>query len=91
MEKPQAVIQGLSRDGDKGQEPHLSHHPAETSEGVPAAGRARGPADFVVVKQGKGRDPVCDQDSLERVHLWETTGTVTGDAVFLLPFCHIDG
>lgn len=77
--------------GIQEQEPHLSHDPAETSEGVPSAGRARGPADFVVVKQGKGRDPVCDQDSLERVHLWKTTGTFTGDADFLLPFCRIDG
>lgn len=36
------------------QEPHLCHHPAEPSEGVPSAGCARGPADLVVVKQGKG-------------------------------------
>lgn len=70
------------------QEPHLSHHPAETSEGVPSAGGARGPADLVVVKQGKGGHPICDQDSLERVHLWETMATFTGGTAFLLLSCH---
>lgn len=70
-------------------EPHLGHHPTEPGQGVPSAGRPRGPADFLVVKYGKGRHPVGDQHSLKSVHLGKTSTESQGEVAFLLmPFCH---